>query len=238
MGHHRTGGDAGQAGGLPSEFEERRATQPDAAAPAPEEPAADQSSAVSGRRLFTVQFGSFTAATQRIGGVLGSRGARSARGLPATQERSWPAAADLNAGSHGLQVIHIVEHEEEPRLHHSHEPPSEDEIAARMMQEIEEAVAELRRHTTARVISLRRAVPTASEVPMQDRERASEAQHPSETSDQKQFAPSGPWGLLSKLFSRISQRAHPLAAKPMHTVGALLAFVLAFGASLLRRSQR
>jgi len=83
------------------------------------------------------------------------------------------------------------------------------------MHEIEEAVAELRRHAAGRLISL---------------------QKPDEPPAEERLTRVDPCGLVYKLFFRIQQRMRRLSTeKPLQTAAAVIALGLAFGAALRLR---
>jgi len=181
-------------GDLPGDFDqwtaEQRGHPPTPAA----KPSADPGPVpFNDRRGFTLESGggrAFGGAAERIGSVPGSAQRSSHR----LQEVADPA----DSGG---------------RREHPGQPSPEDDLAARMMQGIEEAVSEIRRHAAGRLISLAR---------------------PSEP------CPEEPCGGLHTFLSQIQLRARRLAAgKPLQSVAALIAAGLALGAALrLRRSHR
>ncbi len=193
MDQETPGGDASRHGDLPSNFDEW--TAPQQGASPPSQPPADPGTVRSKQRhRFTVQSGSKSAQSGQTGGPAGSA----------------PGNADPQL-RHGIEVVHVADYDEA-----SDQPPLEDDIAARMMHEIEEAVAELRRHAVGRLISLQR---------------------PNETPpEEEQPAEVKPCGVLSRLLTRIQERARRLAAeKPIPTMAALIALGFAFGAALRLR---
>jgi hypothetical protein len=125
--------------------------------------------------------------------------------------KAFAGAAERTGNIHRLEVVHPAD-SGGPR-EHSGQPPPEDDLAARMMHGIEEAVADIRRHAAGRLISLAR----PSEPELQD-----------------------PGDGLQTFLSQMKLRARRLAAKkPLKSIAAVIAAGLALGAALrLRRSHR
>jgi hypothetical protein len=201
MDSDRPGGDASRPGDLPSESGEWTAAQQGGRASPSDQPPAGTGDAPSSQHPRFAVGGRLTSAAERS----------SALGSAPRQPR------------HGLEVVHAAEHshavertafertgvertEETRESQSQHQPPPQDDIAARMMREIEEAVAEIRRHAAGRLISLQRP----------------ERVYPS--------------GVVYEFLARIQQRVRRLATeKPMQTAAVVIAIGLAFGAVLRLR---
>jgi hypothetical protein len=133
----------------------------------------------------------FAGAAERIGSALGS------------------AHRQLR---HGLELVNPLDCGEDARRHPSEEGPArprEDDSAARMMQEIEDAVAEIRREAAGRLISLQ----SRAEPNLQDSR--------------------GDWR------SALSRIRMLVVENPARTIAAIAGFCLALGAARrLRKTHR
>lgn len=141
-------------------------------------------------------------------------------------------AAQRSGGSHRFELVHFPE----PRENQSAQPfglpasgrlgwepvvglpGQEDDVAARMMREIEEAVAELRRQAAGRLIAL---------------QKPSGPPDPGKTGSGRLAEPCG---VLYEFLFRIQERVRRLATRqPMQTAAAVIALGLAFGVALRLR---
>ncbi len=223
MDSDRPGGDASRPGDLPSESGEWTAAQQGGRASPSDQPPAGTGDAPSSQHPRFAVGGRVTSAAEP----------NSALGSAPRQPR------------HGLEVVHAAEHShgveptafertgvdrtKEARESQSAQPPPQDDIAARMMREIEEAVAEIRRQSAGRLISLQR-----PELPAQDwgPERAWRRR----AGLKERLALVYPSGVVYEFLARIQQRVRRLATeKPMQTAAVLIALGLAFGAALRLR---
>lgn len=219
MDSDRPGGDASRPGDLPSESGEWTAAQQGGrASPSDQPPAGTDDAPSSQHPRFTVG-GRFTSAAERS----------SALGSAPRQPRHGLEVVHAAEHSHGVERTGVERTEETRESQSQHQPPPQDDIAARMMREIEEAVAEIRRHAAGRLISLQR-----PELPAQDwgPQRACGRRD----GVKERLAWVNPSGVVYEFLARIQQRVRRLATeKPMQTAAIVIAIGLAFGAALRLR---